>query len=664
MNRPLFHRVYDAGHLIEEVPFCDPLSVFAAVAGEPFALLLDSATAAPQRDPTLQGRWTYIATDPFTTLSKSAGQTFLNGIPQNIAALELLSQQSAALALAPDWPDEDGLPPFTGGFAGLFGYALGQELEKLPTPPQQPGDTATTPDIALGAYDCVLAFDCVDRRAFIVSTGLPEASPTARAVRAEARAAKWRARLALNPALPELEWPETPAPENTVRVEQNREAYEQKVQQVIDYIYAGDIFQANLSQRFDATLQNGDDAFTLYRKLRAISPAPFAGFFNFEDGSLLSSSPERFLRSDGRNVETKPIKGTRPRGATAAEDKDLAQELINSEKDHAENVMIVDLLRNDLSRVSEDASVKVTRLCELESFATVHHLVSTVESTLKPDSTNVDLLKACFPGGSITGAPKVRAMEIISELESTTRGPYCGSLGYLSFSGTMDTNILIRSMTCMGEHISFRAGGGIVADSKPAYEYQETLDKAAALAEAVRGVVRNDAAETAKLIECKPDAIILSPGPCTPAEAGISKDLIRAAAEHNLPLLGVCLGHQCIAEVFGGKTVRAAAPRHGKTSMIKHGNHPLFAHLPNPFAAARYHSLVSDVGTAGTLNTIAQATDDGHVMALAHESLPIFGVQFHPESVLTDHGHQLLANFLDLSGIPHGAVPQQADMSA
>lgn len=495
MTSPLFHRVYDAGHLIEEVPFRDPLAVFAAVAGEPFALLLDSATAAPLRDPALQGRWTYIATDPFTTLTKRAGQTCLNGIPQSVQALDLLSQQSAILALDPLWPDEDGLPPFTGGFAGMFGYELGQELEKLPAPPQHASESATAPDLALGAYDCVLAFDGVERRAFIVSTGLPEASPTSRAVRAEARAAKWRARLALNPALAPLEWPATPSPENIVRAEQSREAYEQRVQQVIDYIFAGDIFQANLSQRFDTTLQNGDDAFTLYRKLRAISPAPFAGFFNFADGYLLSSSPERFLRSDGRTVETKPIKGTRPRGTTAAEDKDLAQELMASEKDNAENVMIVDLLRNDLSRVSGDGSVKVTGLCALESFATVHHLVSTVASTLKPDKTNVDLLKACFPGGSITGAPKVRAMEIIAELEGAARGPYCGSLGYLSFSGAMDTNILIRSMTCMGDKVAFRAGGGIVADSEPAHEYEETLDKAAALAQAVRGVAPRNSDE-------------------------------------------------------------------------------------------------------------------------------------------------------------------------
>ncbi|MCE7999170.1 MAG: aminodeoxychorismate/anthranilate synthase component II [Rhodobiaceae bacterium] len=179
-----------------------------------------------------------------------------------------------------------------------------------------------------------------------------------------------------------------------------------------------------------------------------------------------------------------------------------------------------------------------------------------------------------------------------------------------------------------------------------------------------RRVIRNDAEDISNLLKHQPQAIILSPGPCTPTDAGISKDLVRASAERKIPLLGVCLGHQCIAEVFGGKTVRASAPRHGKTSMIGHTNHPLFKHLPNPFGAARYHSLVSDLGAANELMPIATAKDDGHLMALAHATLPIFGVQFHPESVLTDHGHQLLANFLDLAGISHRGVPQERDMSA
>jgi para-aminobenzoate synthetase component I len=487
MDRSLFHRVYDAGHLIEEVPFCDPVALFAPLAADPFALFLDSATAAPENDPSRQGRWSYIAADPFATLVKSDEVAFLNNINVGKSGFDLLDRQLSGLSLPPGWTDDPALPPFAGGLAGFLGYELGHELEALPA--RKPwGHTSTEPpDMALGAYDCVIAFDNIDRRAFIVSTGLPEVTPAARAVRAEARATKWRARLALSPALPPLQWPETPSPDNVIVHDTQRTEYEPLVARTVELIHAGDIFQANLSQRFKANLQNGDDAFTLYRRLRALSPAPFAGFFNFKEGALLSSSPERFLKADGRHIETKPIKGTRPRGQTPQEDQILADELLSSEKDRAENTMIVDLLRNDLSRVSDNGSVQVPSLCELESFATVHHLVSTVTANLKNDKNIVDLLRSCFPGGSITGAPKIRAMEIISELEQRARGPYCGTLGFLSFDGKMDTNISIRTLTVMNGQAVFQAGGGIVADSVPADEFDETLTKAAALTKAIRG---------------------------------------------------------------------------------------------------------------------------------------------------------------------------------
>lgn len=486
MDRPLFHRVYDAGHLIEEVAFCEPEALFASLASLPFALFLDSATAGPDKDPSLHGRWSHIAIDPFLTLTKKDGVVRRNREPVSAGAFDTLAAELERVRLAADWAEEDGLPPFTGGFAGFLGYELGRELETLPA--RKPwGEGTPPPDMALGAYDCVLAFDHIAKRAFIVSTGLPETTPAARAVRAEARAARWRARLALNPALPPLHWPDQATPASAVTAGVDRETYEGLVQRTVDYIHAGDVFQANLSQRFAARLQNGDDPFTLYRRLRTLSPAPFAGFFNFGGGALLSSSPERFLASDGRQVETRPIKGTRPRGRTTREDAALARDLAASEKDRAENVMIVDLLRNDLSRVCEDGSVRVPALCELQSFANVHHLVSRVDGTLAPGKTSVDLLRACFPGGSITGAPKVRAMEIIAELEDRPRGPYCGSLGYLGFDGAMDTNISIRSMVIMEGRVTFRSGGGIVADSNPSAEYEETLAKASGLKKAILG---------------------------------------------------------------------------------------------------------------------------------------------------------------------------------
>jgi para-aminobenzoate synthetase component 1 len=260
-----------------------------------------------------------------------------------------------------------------------------------------------------------------------------------------------------------------------------RGRYEAAVQRVIDYIHAGDIFQANLSQRFSAALPAALEPYDLYRRLRARNPASFAAFLKLGDVTIASASPERFLRLKEGQVETRPIKGTRPRGATPEEDRALAAALCASEKDRAENVMIVDLLRNDLSRVCRDGTVEVPALCALQTLPTVFHLVSTVTAALRPGMAATDLIAACFPGGSITGAPKIRAMEIIAELEPTRRGPYCGSIGYIGFDGSMDTSITIRTYALRGRQVTFQAGGGIVADSRPAEEYEETLAKARAL---------------------------------------------------------------------------------------------------------------------------------------------------------------------------------------
>jgi para-aminobenzoate synthetase component 1 len=262
-----------------------------------------------------------------------------------------------------------------------------------------------------------------------------------------------------------------------------RRGYLDAVTRVREYIVAGDIFQANLSQRFETGL--AEPPFDLYRRLRQLNPAPFAAYLDCGDLQILSASPERFLRVHGerRQVETRPIKGTRPRGLGPMHDAALGRALAESEKDRAENVMIVDLLRNDLSRVCRAGSVRVPELFALEHHPTVHHLVSTVIGELEPAADPVDLIRAAFPGGSITGAPKVRAMEIIAELEPTQRGVYCGSIGYLSVTGAMDTSIVIRTCLALRGQVYFQAGGGIVADSDPELEYRETLDKASGLIE-------------------------------------------------------------------------------------------------------------------------------------------------------------------------------------
>jgi para-aminobenzoate synthetase component 1 len=265
----------------------------------------------------------------------------------------------------------------------------------------------------------------------------------------------------------------------------SRDAFLTAVARTREYVLAGDIFQANLSQRLESAIT--DHPFELYRRLRARNPAPFAAYFDFGDAVAVSASPERFLCLDGDAVETRPIKGTSARGENPRHDAALGAALFESEKDRAENVMIVDLLRNDLSKVCRDHSVEVPELCRIESYATVQHLVSTVVGRLQPGLGPVDLLRATWPGGSITGAPKVRAMEIIAKLEPTRRGVYTGSIGYFSFGGAIDTSIAIRTFVVTGGRACFQAGGGIVADSDPAREYDETLDKARGLVAALEG---------------------------------------------------------------------------------------------------------------------------------------------------------------------------------
>lgn len=364
--------------------------------------------------------------------------------------------------------------PFNGGAVGYFSYDLGRYLEKIPS---MAVDDLKTPDCCLGFYDVIAVVDHRKGDVHLVSNGLPE-----KGERAVARA---RSRLDQFEALLKGRVVNTGGETGNGNLERlfTREQYMDAVQKVIDYIYAGDIFQANLSQRFSVGYQG--DPWTLYCRLREINPAPFASYLNFGDFKVICASPERFLKVDGGKVETRPIKGTRPRGKTPEQDEKLRQELWNSEKDRAELMMIVDLERNDLGRVCRVGSVRVPELVRLEKYATVFHLVSTVEGQLLPGKDSVDLLKAAFPGGSITGAPKIRAMEIIEELEPVRRGIYTGSIGYLGFDGRADLNIVIRTIIVKGNRLYFQVGGGITADSDPAAEYEETLDKARAMMRAL-----------------------------------------------------------------------------------------------------------------------------------------------------------------------------------
>ena len=399
-----------------------------------------------------------------------------------------------------------GLPPFQGGAAGYVAYDWGRMLERLPAPRHE---DLTLPDVVFGVYDWVLAWDHDASRAWLISTGLPETVARARKQRAAERAAAVRERLRSDGAPPSagaargsidgMALPPRPAPAPSFPVEDGwwdgslelrssftHDGYLDAVARVREYIFAGDIFQANLSQRFEAPL--GEPSWTLYRRLRTRNAAPFAAYLDFPDVTVLSASPERFLNVDvGGHVETRPIKGTRPRGVGPEHDLALGVALAVSAKDQAENLMIVDLMRNDLSRVCAPGTVRVAELFGLEHYATVHHLVSTVVGDLTPGTDALNLLRASFPGGSITGAPKVRAMEIITELEPSERGVYCGSIGYWSVTGAFDSSIAIRTAVALGGRVYFSAGGGIVADSDPEQEYRETLDKARGMIDALVG---------------------------------------------------------------------------------------------------------------------------------------------------------------------------------
>ncbi|WP_421208483.1 aminodeoxychorismate synthase component I [Aeromonas sp. 602396] len=348
--------------------------------------------------------------------------------------------------------------PFIGGALGLFGYDLGRRFERLPV--QAAADIAV-PDMAVGIYDWALLRNVATGDWQLVHWG-DEAGLANRLAWFEQQQAKPAPAFALLGA-----W----------QSNMSRAEYGEKFARIQEYLAAGDCYQINLTQRFSAPYQG--DEWQVYCLLATANKAPFSAFIRLPESALLSLSPERFLLLDGRHIETKPIKGTRPRHPDPAIDRQVAQELAQADKDRSENLMIVDLLRNDIGRVSRPGSVSVPHLFAVESFPAVHHLVSTIHGELDARWQGVDLLRACFPGGSITGAPKIRAMEIIEELEPQRRNAYCGSIGYLSQHGRMDTSICIRTLIAEAGRLHCWAGGGIIADSDADSEYQETYDKVA-----------------------------------------------------------------------------------------------------------------------------------------------------------------------------------------
>ncbi|MDP1657991.1 MAG: aminodeoxychorismate synthase component I [Methylotenera sp.] len=451
--------------------------LFEQVAHQPWATFLDSG-----RPESEYGRYDIIVAAPFITICTTGkGAKTQSEITQNGQVSVSLEDPFAILnnLLAPYKAAQNALP-FCGGAVGYFAYDLARQVEHLPDIALE---NHAIPHMMVGIYDWAVVVDHREKTACLVSHGFQQSTHK-----------DWASLCAMF---------DTPINAHDSRFEltssilsnMSFSQYTKAFNAIKRYITEGDCYQVNLAQRFSAKVRG--NSWVAYNKLREVSPAPFMAYMNFGSLQVLSGSPERFLQIVGNHVETRPIKGTRPRSDDVAKDKQFADDLQTSLKDRAENLMIVDLLRNDISKNCEIGSVKADKLFLLQSFANVHHLVSIVTGVLQKGKTAIHLLRGCFPGGSITGAPKLRAMQIIEELEPHRRGVYCGAIGYIGFDGNMDTNIAIRTAVFVAENgdegeISFYSGGGIVADSVLEKEYAETLDKASSMLKALQFFMRAD----------------------------------------------------------------------------------------------------------------------------------------------------------------------------
>jgi anthranilate synthase component I len=455
-----------------ETPVSAFLKLRALAPGEP-AFLLESADQGQR-----VGRWSFIGFRPRAVLRWSLAD---GGDPYALAA-----ERVARFDQAPMPDAGTGGPPFTGGAVGFFGYDLVRAVEPLGDPPGGASDPLGLPDMALMLSDALVVFDHLKHTVTIIANADLQADPEIeRAYETAARTIE-EVRQALagpvprgEPAQPDARERRMPAFESNMP----REQFEAMVARIVEYIYAGDAFQVVPSQRWSAPVPV--QAFSIYRGLRAVNPSPYMYFLDFGDFQVAGASPEPLLTVSGRHVSTKPIAGTRPRGASPEDDRRIAAELLADEKERSEHVMLVDLGRNDLGRVCEYGSVTVDELMEIESYSHVMHIVSSVSGTLREGVGAMQALRAVLPAGTLSGAPKVRAMQIIDELEPVKRGGYGGAIGYLSYAGDLDTAIHIRTVVVKDGVAHVQAGGGTVADAKPAYEYEESVAKTRAVMRAI-----------------------------------------------------------------------------------------------------------------------------------------------------------------------------------
>ncbi len=451
-------------YLMVEIPYTpDSSLLFEKFADEPWAVYLDS-----NQPDAIHGRFDIISARPNITITSINNQ---NTIQSYSGSLSVPGDPFSVLKEYLPWQQQrenkNSLNlPFVGGAIGYFSYDLGRSIETLPSMSEE---DLNLPDMKIGIYSWAIIVDHAKKKTLVVGD-----KTNLRMRRAWDDLVKYILdKSPLNNTRDEFKVL------SSVQSNMTEASYAKAFEKIKTYIKEGDCYQVNLAQRFNANVQG--NAWQAYCHLRSINPSPFSAYLNYAEFQILSNSPERFLSVRDKIVHTKPIKGTRPRSSDTIEDDALLQELVSSKKDQAENVMIVDLLRNDISKNCALGSVKVPKLFDIESYPNVHHMVSTIVGKLRDNRSSIDLLRGCFPGGSITGAPKLRSMEIIEELEPHRRGIYCGAIGYISNNGNMDTNIAIRTILHKNQKMFFYAGGGIVYDSEVHSEYQETFDKAAAM---------------------------------------------------------------------------------------------------------------------------------------------------------------------------------------
>jgi anthranilate synthase component I len=458
-----------------ETPVSAFLKLRALAPGEP-AFLLESAEQGQR-----VGRWSFIGLRPRTVLRWSLAD---GGDPYALAA-----ERVARFDQAPLEDERASVPPFIGGAVGFFGYDLVRTVEPLGPPPGgSQGDPLGLPDMALMLSDALVVFDHLKHTVTIIANADLQAEPDIERAYEQAACTIGELRRALAGPVPrgERDGAGAAAAREAPAFESNmpRERFEAMVARIVEYIYAGDAFQVVPSQRWSARVPV--EAFSIYRGLRAVNPSPYMYYLDFGDFQVAGASPEPLLTVNGRHVSTKPIAGTRPRGATPEKDRQIAAELLADEKERAEHVMLVDLGRNDLGRVCEYGTVVVDELMEIESYSHVMHIVSSVSGTLREEVGAMDALRSVLPAGTLSGAPKVRAMQIIDELEPVKRGGYGGAIGYLSYAGDLDTAIHIRTVVVKDGVAHVQAGGGTVADAKPEYEYEESVAKSRAVMRAVQ----------------------------------------------------------------------------------------------------------------------------------------------------------------------------------